>query len=167
MKLAFYLASSGTLTDKLIAAYTFGPYSHVEMVFDDSARALIPAGMVHAGDPGGALCYSSTWAAPRDGCGFIDIALGSAWRTVDVPAVTPEQERAMVQMAIHDNGKPYDWAGIWGFVFPPVPDDRAERFCSEECTRLLERAGYLKRVEAVRTSPNRLARLIEKQGRIL
>lgn len=74
----------------------------------------------------------------------------------------------MLDMAIHDNGKKYDWAGIAGFVFPPVPDDRKERFCSEECARLPQQAaGYFRGVVPVRTSPNQLAKLIQKQGRIL
>ena len=162
MKLAFKLPQ--TLVERAIAAYPWGPsgpYCHVEAVFDEWARPLIPAGMIHAGDPGGELCYSSTWGAPRKGCGFQNIKLTAPeWWSIDV-GITPEEERAILAMAIRDNGKAYDWRGIAGFVFPPVPDDRHERFCSEECTRFVQRAGYFPSAVAVRTTPNGLAQLVE------
>ena len=156
MKIAFYLGRKGGMKDKAIASYTHGPYSHVEFVVDETDYPLDD--LVHRHDIGGSLCYSSSSMAPRHGCGFelIDLADGK-W---DVYQLPPANWAPSVSLAIVDSGRPYDWRGIVGFVLPHVPDNREERFCSEEVTLMLQAAGYLCGVDAVRTSPNELARLL-------
>jgi hypothetical protein len=165
MKIAFKLPRG--FVENLIALYPWGfrgPYCHCELVFDEEVRGDVPAGMIHPGDLGGSLCYSATSGAPRKGCGFIDIDLSdsSKWWVTELPC-TLEQELTMLRYAIHENGKPYDLRGDLGFVFPPVPDDRKARFCSEICTWIPQHAcGYFKDAVPVRTTPNGLAYLVER-----
>jgi hypothetical protein len=169
MKLAFYIASKGTLTDKALAWWTRpGPFSHVELVFDALAPP-IPPNLIDVHDAGGSLCYSSSSRAPRKGCGFqtIDLTDGK-WQLFDLTAALaqgtpamPASEGEMAKMAIADAGLPYDWAGLFKFVAPPIPDDRKARFCSEEVARLIQwGANLMPHVKAYETSPNGLARIL-------
>jgi hypothetical protein len=157
VKLAFYLAAKGSPKDKIIAAYTGGPFSHCELVINDAYLPYIPEPLIYPHDAGGSLCYSSSSAAPRDGCGFevIDLADGK-WTLCSLP---PANWSAAVMKAVADSGKPYDWRGIVGFVVKGQ-DNKNERFCSEECVLLLQASGLLLGVNAVMTSPNYLAQLV-------
>lgn len=156
MKLAFYLGKYGGLQGQAIAAFTGGPYSHVEMVFE-APYLPTPRVKIWPHDKGGSVCYTSSPAAPRSGCGFqaIDLADGK-WFVKDLPAAN---WAAALDLAIKDNGRPYDWRGVVGFIVKGQ-DNKAERFCSEECVLLLQAAGLLLGVNAVTTSPNNIARLM-------
>lgn len=78
------------------------------------------------------------------------------WLVKDLPGAN---WAAALDLAIKDDGRPYDWRGLVGFIVKGQ-DNKAERFCSEECTLLLQAAGLLLGVNAVTTSPNYLARLM-------
>jgi hypothetical protein len=86
---------------------------------------------------------------------LIDLADGK-WFVKDLPAAN---WAAALDLAIRDNGRSYDWRGLVGFIVKGQ-DNKAERFCSEECVLLLQAAGLLLGVNAVTTSPNYLAQLM-------
>ena len=114
MKLAFYIAAKGGAQDKAIAAYTHGPYSHVEFVIDETFAPSIPPALIHPHDAGGSLCYTSSPMKPRDGCGFevINLADGK-WRTFDLPSML--DWKPAVKLALADNGPPVRLARYRGF----------------------------------------------------
>ena len=103
MKLAFYHARKGGWADRLIAAYTRGPFSHVEVVFEDCFRSILPQRYVYLHDPGGALCYSSSEMLPRCGCGFESITLEDGkWKVYEVP-VGKAAEMEAIKQAVKDS----------------------------------------------------------------
>jgi hypothetical protein len=158
MKIAFYLAAKGAAQDKAIAAYTHGPYSHVEFVIDETFAPSIPPALIHPHDAGGSLCYTSSPQKPRDGCGFERINLSDGkWRTFDLPSLLNWQPA--VTLALADNGRLYDWRGIVGVVIKGQ-DNKQERFCSEECVLLLQSVGMLLGLKAATVSPNYLAQVL-------
>ena len=158
MKLAFYLGSAGTPQDRIIAAYTHGPYAHVELVIDPEFLPYIPSPLIHPHDAGGSLCYSSSSKSPRHGCGFQVINLNDGkWKVFELPSYLDWHKA--VDLAIENSGRPYDWRGIVGFIVKGQ-DNKAERFCSEECVLLMQAAGMLLGVKAATVSPNYLAQLL-------
>lgn len=106
----FYKASAGDWKDKLVSAWTFGPYSHCELYFPETN-----------------LCYS---CSPRENCvryKEIDIHSGH-WDILEVPI--------NVDKTSCDNllGKKYDWEGlIFTQIFPFKIQNPNEWFCSELC----------------------------------
>lgn len=95
IKLAFYVAKHGNFLDMLIALFTFGKFSHVELLFDD--------GM-------------SVSASPRDGgvrSKFIYFE-PEKWRIIsfEVSSIEYNNIRKYVAKRI---GLKYDWAAIFLF----------------------------------------------------
>lgn len=145
MRLAFYRSDSpgSQLWDKLIAAYTNGKFSHVELLFD-SGR-----------------CFSSS---PRDG--------GCRWKTIEnindpatwtlVDLGKDDFDDAVSWFCQSQNGKPYDWLGIAGFPFPFVrtfDHPRRRWFCSEICAAALQAGGWPIPGDPLKISPNLLYQL--------
>jgi hypothetical protein len=142
LQLAFYKANSGRLFDRLIGLWTRGDYSHVELVFPETGE-----------------CYSSS---PRDGgCRFKQIDLQNGkWELISIPA-TAQQVLDVWSWCVEQQGKAYDWPGIWGFVCSPFVRQKPQRyFCSEVCVAALQEMGLFKGIEPYRVSPNRLYKLM-------
>lgn len=146
MKLAFYIAKYGNEIDKMISFFTHGPYSHVELVFDDT-------------DATKAQGFS---ASPSEGVRFKAIDLTQpCWKIVPVSA-TPDQTakcytdaKALVSSHVH-----YDWLAIVGFVIPL--DEHSGDMCSEVDDKILQDAGIGKVREPWELSPNELFHIVTK-----
>lgn len=145
--LAFYRGAFGGKFDRLIDAWTNGPYSHAELWLDGPAHM--------------ARCFSSS---SRDGgtrYKVIDLDSGK-WDAIALPFT--ELDRWIIERHIAELGhKKYDWLGILGFVLPWGEHDDNDRFCSEICLELIQTRGYLMvdpsgvRYKAWQVSPVRLA----------
>ena len=106
MKLAFYKAP-GTWADKAIRLFTGSAYSHVELVING-------------------MCYSSSIQDSGVRCKGINIHSGN-WDVVDIPG---DERKALKWFADHD-GQAYDWAGVFRFLLPLLPNSANRWFCSE------------------------------------
>jgi uncharacterized protein YycO len=121
LKILFYKARYGKIWDKLIGLWTFGPYSHVEILFSDG------------------VCFSSS---PRDGgVRFKNIhILPERWTAIDMPT---DQEENIKKWCEKKVGLRYDWWGILGFVLPFVRQERKAWYCSEICITALKKFGIV------------------------
>lgn len=135
MKVAFYKAP-GTIWDKLIRWWTWGPYSHTELVFSDG------------------MWFSSS---PRDGGVRFKqiIACSNSWDFVTVS--TNEQ---IVRNWCNQQSGAYDWFGVLRFVFPFLHPSPHHWFCSEICLTALQQVGLLKGMQPSAISPNRFYKLL-------
>ena len=161
MKMAFYKAQYGGLGSALIAIFTAGPFSHVELVFDEAFRPLIAPVLKPATPPlppgaKGSLCFSSMF---KEGVRFKEILLDHQWEVVDLP-ISPEAEHEVLDRALSMNGQPYDVMGIVGFVSPKFRPLAGTEFCSESDIRALQAEGLLAGLNPGRTSPNALYRAL-------
>ena len=120
MELIFYKAK-GDWLDWGIRWKTWGPYSHVELRFEDH------------------LCFSSSW---RDG--------GVRWRDLPVDTdnwdrllinMSPENAELMLRWCAHRKGK-YDLWGIMGFLLPSKVQDTNKWYCSEICAAAINSYIY-------------------------
>lgn len=157
MKLAFYRAAKGTVWSKAIALWTRGPYSHVEIVFDDLdwSKWRRPPVLIdlREHDAGGTLCFSS---AENDGgtrFKMLDLHDGK-WDLFPFPV---DAARALQWCAGHQH-LAYDWRGLRGFVFPWEKPDPRDLFCSECAVECGQDQGIFRALIAGRTSPNALAK---------
>lgn len=158
VKLAFYKQKS-TLFDRLVMWWTKGPYSHVELVFED------PDGFMKWGDYN-FTCFSSS---PVDGGTrwevITDLYTSGKWDVVEVAEVTHNQ---FVDMAWYINtavnGKKYDWAGIFGFVINLTTQNQKRWFCSEVCLHVLQQTlRTFRGHEPSQISPNRLFEIVQQE----
>lgn len=156
MRLAFYIAAKGTIWSKLIAKFTGGKYSHVEIVFDNWTGAF-PKGMdIREHDPDGSLCFSS---AENDGgtrFKILDLTDGK-W---DLVPIQIDSVKALLWCVAHQHIR-YDWRGLRGFIFPWEHPDPRDLFCSECAVECMQHQGLLLPAPPVagKTSPNALAAL--------
>ena len=141
MQLAFYYAQYGTVWDKTIAATTFGPFSHTELLFPDHR-----------------------WfsASPRDGgvrFKTIDPKPGH-WHFIPLDDAGLDWD-AMLAFASKLEGKRYDWIGI---LPPPGLHLPWRWFCSEVCAAALKKGGWHSPwLWPAATSPNGLYRYLVKK----
>lgn len=156
MRLAFYKAEKGTVWSRLIAMWTQGPYSHVELVFNEGTQPPLGVTAIQH-DPHGTLCFSS--AENDNGTRFkiLDMNDGK-WDFIDVKL----DEQLALADAKSFLGLKYDWKGIMGFVFAPIPDNKYEYYCSEIVTLLLQQQGLVKDINSHKTSPNQLYARLKK-----
>jgi hypothetical protein len=139
---AFYKkdAPHADWTDKLIAWWTKGEFSHVELVIDN-------------------YMYSTS---PRDGkvrCKFHKFD-EKTWYYKDLE-ITEDAYKRFIEFFNLTEGLKYDWWGIFGFILPFA--DREDRyFCSEWVTKALIILGITKvfLLEPSKTSPNKLERTL-------
>lgn len=131
MKIAFYKGRHKGLRgwfDAAVRWWTRGPYSHCELVFSDG------------------MCWS---ASVRDGGvrgKVIDLASGN-WDVFEVPGNEAEI-RAWCEAL---EGRKYDYAGLFKFVWRPFYQAGSRFFCSEYC------AAGMKFRDPWRFDPNTLA----------
>ena len=152
MKVALYIASTGSLVDKAIDIWTgLHGYSHCEIVFE---QVVLP------NDKDEWLCCSSS---PRDGklrFNYIDIH-SRHWLLVDIPEVdTIEKEKEVYDYLKKIEGAKYDWKGIilfFIFAFMKKQDDK-KWWCSEIVAFILDKFAIPMKV---RISPNKLARKLK------
>ena len=147
IKFAFYKAYEApgkTWYDWVIAKWTRGPYSHVELIVDD-------------------MMYSSS---PRDGHvrskkHKYDPA---TWDYIPV-TITIKDYKRFIKFWNQTESFKYDWLGILGFVLP-LHDDPKKYFCSEWTSKAGIIMGinclYIK--EPSRLSPNKLAKTLIENG---
>ena len=148
MKVALYIADTGSMVDKLINLWTglYG-YSHSEIVFD-----MIPE------EKGKYLCCSSS---PIDGeVRFERINIYSKhWYVVDIPIKYEDEVKAYKEMKKLVGAK-YDWKGIFlTFIFKWIDkQDDKKWWCSEICSYVLNK--YYISIP-IRIHPNKLAKLLK------
>ena len=143
---AFYKATAphADWSDKTISWWTKGPYSHVELIFDN---------MMHSSSPRDGHVRSKPHKKDYDTWDYINVEIDGAGIT---------RIRKFFEKTA---GHRYDWPGILGFVIP-VYDSEKKYFCSEWCSK----AGIIGGIECLfdknpsRISPNRLANILIKEG---
>ena len=142
-KVAFYKSNQpkADWLDKLIAWWTKGKYSHVEIVINE-------------------YMYSTS---PRDKevRKKEHIVDNVSWDYVEIDL--PEIKNGF-EFFRQVEGEPYDWFGILGFVLPF--QDRTDRwFCSEFVSNFLKVSGCKKlfKYEPSKISPNKLYKLLIKE----
>jgi hypothetical protein len=122
MKIAFYIAKNGTITDKFISAVTSSKYSHCELVFS-------------SGEFGS--------ASKRDGGVRLKmIEQNSHWDIFDLKnedgsEITPEQEKMIHYWFLINDEQKYDWIGAVGAYFNIDIAVYDKKFCSYVCASLL------------------------------
>jgi hypothetical protein len=121
MKVAFYKVSAPNAGafDKLISFYTNSIYSHAELIFSTG------------------LSFSSSI---RDGgCRYKAIGFDPvSWDYISLPYITPEREVEIKKFCNSQNGKGYDYVGLFlTQVFPFDLEDPNRWFCTEIVARAL------------------------------
>ena len=141
IKLAFYKAfnnPNARWDDKLIAFYTKGKYSHVELIING-------------------YMYSSS---PRDGRvrKTQHTTDNKSWDYVEIEI----KEANVIDFFNMTQGNKYDWLGILGFIIP-IKDRTNEWFCSEWVSNALKISGCEKlwKLEPSKISPNRLYKILK------
>lgn len=125
LQLAFYKGPPAAdwthaLSHYAIRLWTWSCWSHAELVIDG-------------------LCYSSS---VRDGgvrAKTIDLTSGR-WDVVGVELDDDQVEAALSWFLVND-GERYDWAGVWRFVIPLLPQAPRRWFCFEAVGAALGFAG--------------------------
>ena len=150
--LAFYNGRDhGSLFDHAIAGHDrgrwAGPYSHVELAFDDGQ------------------CFSSSI---RDGgVRFKAIDLDHKWTIVELVSHRREVERLRDWCGEQVGGR-YDAVGVLAFKLPCLREVAGAWFCSEICTAALQQMRHpparLRHVTPSRVSPNRLYHLAQTEA---
>jgi hypothetical protein len=143
IKLTFYKAYQGNLTDKIISWWTKGPYSHVEIVVGPDVNNL--AMYSSSGLDGGVRKKPHRYDTNK-------------WEYIDIDL------NLNILLQIYNKTKDckYDYSGILGFVLP-LQDRENKWFCSEWVSNVLKCSGdkrlYLK--EPSKISPNKLYKIIK------
>lgn len=158
MKIALYKSTNGNWLDGAINAFSgFGGYSHVELVFSDG----VSFSSTSRGNDGS--CVYANGRPKPDGTRFKNIdyrAHPDRWTQVHL-GVGPDAEWLMWQFAQSELDARYDFAGCARFVLPFWKEHKTKWFCSEIVLATLQHGGMLKGHVPHKTSPNRLARLLE------
>lgn len=150
MKLASYHGTRAGLMglgNIIIRLRLRGRFSHSEIVFEpgDGVDHLMPDGTCEPDADGALWCVSSTglerlpaWsprrAGRRGGVRFKRIVLKPAKWTLDAVQADPLYA---AQWADENQGVPYDWQLILGFVAWLIPNKRSRVMCSEACAEMM------------------------------
>jgi len=115
MRVAFYKGRK-RLFNRLVSWWTLGPYSHVELVFENGESV------------------SSSFM--DGGVRYKRIQFNSAnWDFINIEGKFDERE---IRLRVDDFlDTKYDWLGLIGFVVRRVQQDRKKMFCSEFVLTLL------------------------------
>lgn len=145
MKVAFRLASSGSIFSKAIAWWTQSYYSHVEIVFDD------PCG----------LAFSSREPVGTGFANITDLIDKHKWEVFEIPCKREEEQR-LYNYAKGLLGIPYDWQSIKGFLISPeTPKDSKRFICSAVCLLVLQQLGHFSHIRPNHCSPELLYELVQ------
>jgi hypothetical protein len=141
VKVAFYKANQphADWKDKLIALYTKGKYSHVELIISD-------------------IMYSTS---PRDG----EVRAKkhkfdeNVWDYIEIDNIEISKVIEFFKMT---KDQKYDWMGILGFIIP-FKDRTNCWFCSEWVSNALKISGCKKlwKQEPSKISPNKLYKILK------
>lgn len=138
MQIWFYKAEFGDRWDKFISWWTQGPYSHVELVFQDG------------------VCFSSS--ARNGGARFKEIPLSNHWIVVDIDH--EDKEGIVREWCREQAGKKYDWLGTVGLgIGMPWLNNRNKWFCSEIICFVLNKFNVEKLCEM---TPNAMYDILTK-----
>ena len=141
VKLAFYKGPEN-IFGKAIRLWKWGPYSHVEIILDDTSFSAV-AGV-------GTRYLSSPQIKPEP------------WDYIEVETDTLEFAHLWA-WCMNEMFCLYDWKGIWlAQVLGLRRQDPKKWFCSEFCVAALQIIGHLKGVKPYTVSPNKLYRLLKK-----
>lgn len=112
MRAAFYKGKR-RLFNRLVAWWDRGPYSHMELVYEDGQAA------------------SSSFM--DSGVRFKSIQFDdSRWDFVELPGELFDADFSRNWFLIH-LGKKYDFAGLIRFAIGAIPERKRKFFCSEAC----------------------------------
>ena len=137
---AFFKAKHGGLFARGIQLRTGGPHSHVEFYLTTDYVVEEGAGTVRH------RCFSSYEGDDGVRWKYIHIHDGR-WDLIEFE-VDLEIVKEVVAWANSQIGKPYDWAGIMGFVNPwRKGGDPGRWFCSEICAALAVKLGVVQSIE--------------------
>ena len=140
---AFYKAnqSNATTIDKVIAWWTKGKYSHVELIIDNHMYSTSPRdGEVRV----------KRHVYDKDVWDYVTVSVGSI--------------KNISEFYRQTKGLKYDWFGIFGFIIPTK--DRTNRwFCSEWVSNALKISGCKKLFtkNPSKLSPNDLYKILTKE----
>jgi hypothetical protein len=136
---------SDSIYSKIIRLWTWGPFSHTELVFSD--------GRTFSSDERDGGTRWTTRSLDRD-----------EWDILEVPCSAEDEQRVAAFCHSEENCR-YDMVGI-GFSFLPVPigwQSSTKWFCSEICVAALQQIGFLVGYTPSRISPNQLYKLLKKE----
>lgn len=138
VKLAFYKAK-GTWLDCLVRRWTRSQYSHVEIVFSD--------GIWFSASPRENEVRFK-WIVPKPG----------HWDFVDI-CLFPTEEELLREYCEEQDGKRYDWIGIFlSQIIPLGVHNSRWWFCSEVVSAALQFIGRLAKMSPQCVSPGTLAK---------
>jgi hypothetical protein len=143
IKLAFYKAHQGNLTDKIISWWTKDKYSHTEIVVGNNFDDLIMYSA--SGIDGGVRKKSHRYDTNK-------------WEYIDIDL----NLNILNEIYEKTNKQKYDWFGIIGFILP-LQDRQNKWFCSEWVSNVLKCNGDKRfyTLEPSRISPNKLYKIIK------
>lgn len=141
MKVAFY-KGKGDYTDIAIRTWTWGPYSHSELVFQDN------------------FWFSSSY---RDGgVRFKQInAKKENWDYIELS--NNSHEDTNIRKWCEEQKGSYDLFGVFSFIFPVLGQTKEKWFCSEICLAALQTIGILPEWKPYKVSPNKLYSLLKSK----
>jgi len=141
IQVAFYKVNQSKITwiDKLIAWWTKGNYSHVELIIDGYMYSSSPV------DNG-----------VRKKKHIVNI---NKWEYININANTDN----ILEFFNQTKNNKYDWLGILGFILP-FKDRTNKWFCSEWVSNALKISGYknLWKLEPDKISPNKLYEILKE-----
>lgn len=121
MKIAFYKASKGTWIDKVIAIWTFGRYSHCELIDDGGVAYSI------SGTQGGVYKRK-----------FYD-GTESDWDIVELPPIITCSNPDDLLYKFYEKTKTskYDWFGMFFRFLIQINLPNKRYYCTEWCAEVL------------------------------
>lgn len=165
MWVAFHKGNKGGFKDRLVSniikLYTFGKYSHVELIFPEWVLSPNCKGR----------WFSSRGMDNPNGVSFKDIKMSHPERWDLFPVLSMQEVSAITEAyrtATNIDGGSYDFKGIFSYFGPlwtirkkrgTRKDNQHEWWCSEAVAYVLSFGKY-------KVSPNELYRLFKKRERL-
>jgi hypothetical protein len=128
MFMAFYYAKYGDWTDKFISLYTWGPFSHTELIFSDNM--WFSASMRDKG-----VRYKYILKIPYFDIKEINF---DHWKIVRLN-ISPVLEFKIRAWCNSQVGKSYDWRGMLSFILPVIKENSNDWYCTELNIQAIER----------------------------
>lgn len=180
IRVLFYKAAvDGKLIDNLISFYTgllpcnWGTkgYSHMEVWFPNESGNFEPPRALRESpilDRWYGQCFSSTtrgeWRGVRICHASLVLKHPERWDYMEFE-VDMSRYAVALELAEREEGKKYDYKGIFGFFWPWPVQDKKKWYCSEICAWFLYLVRILPKREK-RISPRRLSKVLKKLGGI-
>lgn len=134
MQLAFLKFQWYNPAHWFIRLFGKGNLVHVELVFSDNK------------------CFSSS---PANGTCFREVDLNDDWILVPLN-VSKTKEIRIKNFCKKEVGCPYDWNGIFSFVFTNIQPSDEKWFCTEIVITAMQKAELLKEMTPYRVTPQSL-----------